>query len=252
LDFVRQYPLRGIRSEEEYDHAIAVLNRLSDRGRHRTHDETEYVVALADFVEKYEEAHYPIPPASGAELLQYLIETHSLAQTEVAAGTSLAESTVSEILAGKRRLCMKHFEALARFSRSRPRSFWMSEGDGDHHDDRGDDAERLGCRHDEAFLPVRTRKISAEQSTKRIVLRKDHRLGQAGVLPAISPPARRTASRIRTAPLLYMGARTNPTESAAIETLPIGNSATNGERKIRPSAGAPRSSKFQCPAELTR
>jgi HTH-type transcriptional regulator/antitoxin HigA len=115
LDLVRQCPLRVIRSEDEYDHAIAVLNRLSDRGRHRTHDETEYVVALAVFVEKYEQEHYPIPPASGAEMLQYLIETHFLTQSEVATGTSLAESTVSEILAGKRKLSMKHVEALARF-----------------------------------------------------------------------------------------------------------------------------------------
>ncbi len=33
----------------------------------------------------------------------------------MAAGTGLAESTVSEILAGKRKLGMKHIQALARF-----------------------------------------------------------------------------------------------------------------------------------------
>ena len=107
--------MRVIRSEEEYDHAIAILNRLSDRGRHRSPDETEYVVALAVFVEKYEEEHYPIPPASGAEMLQYLIETHLLTQSDVAAGTGLAESTVSEVLAGKRKLAVKHIQALGRF-----------------------------------------------------------------------------------------------------------------------------------------
>ena len=115
LDLVRKCPLRVIRSEEEYDHAIATLNRLSDRGRHRTSDETEYLLALAVFVEKYDEEHFPIPPASGAEMLQYLIETHSLTQSGVAAGTGLAESTLSEILAGKRKLSLKHVEALARF-----------------------------------------------------------------------------------------------------------------------------------------
>jgi HTH-type transcriptional regulator/antitoxin HigA len=115
LDLVRKCPLRVIRSEEEYDHAIAILNRLSDRGKDRTPDETEYVVALAVFVEKYEEQHYTIPPASGAEMLQYLIETHFLTQSDVAAGTGLAESTVSEILAGKRKLGVKHIQSLARF-----------------------------------------------------------------------------------------------------------------------------------------
>lgn len=66
LDLVRECPLRLIRSEHEYDHAIATINRLSDRGRRRTPDETEYFVALAVFVEKFEEEHFPIAPASGA------------------------------------------------------------------------------------------------------------------------------------------------------------------------------------------
>jgi Helix-turn-helix len=47
--------------------------------------------------------------------LKISIETHCLTQSEVAAGTSMAESTVSEILAGKQKLSMKHVEALARF-----------------------------------------------------------------------------------------------------------------------------------------
>ena len=38
-------------------------------------------------------------------------ETHSLTQSNVAAGTGLAESTLSEILAGKRKLSLKHVEA---------------------------------------------------------------------------------------------------------------------------------------------
>jgi hypothetical protein len=35
--------------------------------------------------------------------------------SDVAAGTGLADSTISEILAGKRKLSVKHVEALARF-----------------------------------------------------------------------------------------------------------------------------------------
>jgi HTH-type transcriptional regulator/antitoxin HigA len=115
FELLRECPLRVIRSDAEYDRAIAILNRLSDRGRQRTPDETEYLLAMAVFVEKYEEEHHPVPPATGIEMLQYMIETHSLAQNDVAAGTGLAESTVSEILAGKRKLTVKHIEALARF-----------------------------------------------------------------------------------------------------------------------------------------
>jgi HTH-type transcriptional regulator / antitoxin HigA len=115
LELVRECPLRVIRSDREYDHAIATINRLSDRGKRRTPDETEYFLALALFVEKYEEKHHSIAPASGAEMLEYFIETHVLTQSDVAAGTGLAESTISEIPAGKRKLSVKHIDALARF-----------------------------------------------------------------------------------------------------------------------------------------
>jgi len=107
--------LRVIRSEDEYERAIATLYRLSDRGNDRTADETEYVLALSVFVEKYEQEHHPIPPASGVEMLRYLIETQHRTRSDVATGTGLADSSISEILAGKRKLSVKHIQALARF-----------------------------------------------------------------------------------------------------------------------------------------
>ena len=70
---------------------------------------------IAVFVEKYEEEHQPIPPVSGVDMLHYLIETRQKTQREVAAGAGLADSTISEILAGKRKLSVKQVKALARF-----------------------------------------------------------------------------------------------------------------------------------------
>ena len=123
LELVRENPLRVIRSEDEYRRAIAVLDRLSDRGNGRTPDETEYLLALTVFIERYEADNHAIPAASGIDMLRYLIETHSLNQGDVAAGTGLAHSTVSEILAGKRRLSVKHIESLARFFKVKPALF---------------------------------------------------------------------------------------------------------------------------------
>ena len=62
---------------------------------------------------------------SGVDMLRYLIETHQKTQRGVAGGTEHAESTISEILAGKRKLGVKHAEALTRFLRSTPRFFLM-------------------------------------------------------------------------------------------------------------------------------
>jgi HTH-type transcriptional regulator/antitoxin HigA len=107
--------LRVIRSEEEYELAIDRLNELSDRGENRTPDETKYLLALAVFVEKYEDELDPIAPASGAEMLRALIESRQITRSDVAAGTGLSSSTISELLAGKRRLSLEHIERLARF-----------------------------------------------------------------------------------------------------------------------------------------
>ncbi len=68
LELVREKPLRVIRTEDEYEHAIAMIDRLSDRGTARTSDETEYLLALSVFVGKYEEDHHQIPPVSGVDV----------------------------------------------------------------------------------------------------------------------------------------------------------------------------------------
>jgi HTH-type transcriptional regulator/antitoxin HigA len=126
LELVRARPLRLIRDEEEYERAIEMLNQLSDRGEDRTPDETEYLLALAVFVEKYEDEHDPIAPASGVEMLRDLIESRQITPGGVAAGAGLAISTVSDLLAGKRKMSLEQIERLARFFQVRP-SFFLDE-----------------------------------------------------------------------------------------------------------------------------
>jgi antitoxin component HigA of HigAB toxin-antitoxin module len=46
---------------------------------------------------------------------RYPIETHQNTQSDVAAGTGLADSTLSDIIADKRKLTVKQINALARF-----------------------------------------------------------------------------------------------------------------------------------------
>ncbi len=106
------FPLRPIRTEEELDRAIEVINELLDRDR-LSDDEEDYLDVLGDLVEKYEKKHHPIAPVSDAEMLAFLIESSGRTQAEVAAESGIAESTISEVLAGKRRLNRRHIEALA-------------------------------------------------------------------------------------------------------------------------------------------
>jgi HTH-type transcriptional regulator / antitoxin HigA len=122
VDLVRQVPLRPIRSETELDRAIAMIDTLLDQDK-RTGDEEDYLDVLSDLVEKYEDEHDPMPPVSGAEMLRFLIESQATRQTEVATETGIAESTISEILAGKREMNRKHVEALARHFHVNPTVF---------------------------------------------------------------------------------------------------------------------------------
>ena len=123
LDLVRDCPLRIIRSESEYGQAIAMLDHLSDLGNDRTSDETEYLLSLALFVKKYEDEHHVMAPVSGPDMLRYLLETHNVTQSAVALGTGIAISTISEILAGKRQLSVKHVLGLAQFFGVKPAVF---------------------------------------------------------------------------------------------------------------------------------
>jgi HTH-type transcriptional regulator/antitoxin HigA len=122
LELVRSFPLRPIRSDRDLERAITVINSLIDR-KTRSSDEEDYLDVLGDLVEKYETEHHPMPPVSDADMLRHLIESRETTQAEVAAEAGIAESTISEILAGKRRMNRRHIEALARHFKVNPAVF---------------------------------------------------------------------------------------------------------------------------------
>ena len=126
LDLVRRFPLRPIRSDAEHDEAIAITDTLLDRPR-LTAPEQDYLDVLSDLVEAYEEEAVPMRPVGDAELLRFLIEQRGVTQATVAAGAGIAESTISEVLAGKRKLNRSQIAKLARFFHIEPGTF-LSEG----------------------------------------------------------------------------------------------------------------------------
>jgi HTH-type transcriptional regulator / antitoxin HigA len=111
LTLVRAFPLISVRNDAHLDEALAVIDRLLDSPQ-RTSAEEEYLQALTDLVEIYENAHVAIPPVSGVEVLRFLMEENGLAQADLVPifGT---RSIVSEVLAGKRRLALSHILRLS-------------------------------------------------------------------------------------------------------------------------------------------
>ncbi len=126
MELIRRFPLRPIRSEEELDRAMEVIDELIDRDN-LDQSEKDYLDVLSDLTEHYESAHHPIEPVSDAEVLAHLIEAKGTTQAKLARETRIAESTISEVLAGKRILNRVQIGRLARHFNVGPTVFRFNE-----------------------------------------------------------------------------------------------------------------------------
>lgn len=117
LELVQQVPLRPIRNESELDDAINMVNYLLDQLDRRTwtKDENDYIDVLGGLIEQYEDKHYPFEPQPDHAMLRHLIEAKGVTQARVAKDCNIAESTISAVLAGTRKLNRGHINKLARY-----------------------------------------------------------------------------------------------------------------------------------------
>jgi len=122
LKLILQFPLRPIRSDEELDEAVRVADSLLDR-RDLRPEEEDYLDVLGDLIERYETEAHPMAPVSDAAMLRHLIGSKGVPQTEVAEATGIADSTISEVLSGKRGLNRNHIGKLARYFNVSPEVF---------------------------------------------------------------------------------------------------------------------------------
>ncbi len=122
LELIRAFPLRPIRSDRELKEAIAMMDELLDQ-KGLAAEERDYLDVLGDLVERYEKQRHPMPPVSDAQMLRHLIEARSVTQVQIARATGIAESTISAVLAGNRRLNREHIEKLARYFHVGARAF---------------------------------------------------------------------------------------------------------------------------------
>ena len=114
LELVLAFPLRHIKTEQELDAATVAIHSLIDLDK-LSGPEQDYLDVLTDLVEAYESEHYPDEPVSDAEMLGYLLEIKGVSQSAAAKGAGIAESTVSEVLSGKRTLNRKQIGKFAKF-----------------------------------------------------------------------------------------------------------------------------------------
>jgi HTH-type transcriptional regulator / antitoxin HigA len=123
IDLVHAFPLRPIRSDAELDGAIAMIDSLITRDDLDSGEE-DYLDVLSDLVHKYESEHDPIAPVSDANMVRFLLESNDMTQAALAERSGIAESTISEVVAGKRKLSRRHIAAISRVFRVSPSVFF--------------------------------------------------------------------------------------------------------------------------------
>jgi HTH-type transcriptional regulator/antitoxin HigA len=122
LELVLCFALRPIRSDKELDAAVKMVDSLLDRTA-LAPEEEDYLEVLGDLIEQYESEAHPIAPVSDGEMLRHLIEAKGVSQAAVAKATEIADSTISEVLKGKRSLNRNHIGKLARYFNVSPDVF---------------------------------------------------------------------------------------------------------------------------------
>lgn len=114
LSLVKRFPLRPLKSEQQLQRAIQVVDSLLKRPS-LSKDEDDYLDVLSDLIHKYENAVDPIAPAPDSAMLEHLMEARDLSRAELHRQTGIGLSTIAEVLNGKRSLTRRHVAVLSRF-----------------------------------------------------------------------------------------------------------------------------------------
>ena len=112
--FDRVVHLRPIRSEEEYDRTVALMNHILDiAGDEESHPLSGLLDLVGELVADYDASHYAIKASEPREVLRSLIETRGLKQSDLA--EIVPQSNLSAILAGKRKISVTLAGKLANY-----------------------------------------------------------------------------------------------------------------------------------------
>ena len=104
--------LRIPKNEDDYDTLVQALDELLEMtGVDESHPLMSLVDIIGDWIEEWDHKHHPMPEATGAEVLGYMMREHGLTQSDLP-GVG-PQSVVSEILSGKRQLNLRQIRWLA-------------------------------------------------------------------------------------------------------------------------------------------
>jgi len=120
--FDRIAHLRPIRTDEEYERTVLLMNYLLDIiGDQEDHTLSGLLDLVGELVAEYDASHYVIESSEPNEALRYLIDSRGLKQSDLA--EIVPQSNLSAILAGKRKISATLAGKLAKFFNVSPAVF---------------------------------------------------------------------------------------------------------------------------------
>ena len=105
--------VKAIYTEKEYDHMVAAVEQLMDKGEDRlSPEESALLETMAILIQAYDDRHHSLPSVPPNEMLAYLMETSGLTARDLLSvlGT---RGRVSEVLSGKRSISKEQAKKLA-------------------------------------------------------------------------------------------------------------------------------------------
>jgi HTH-type transcriptional regulator/antitoxin HigA len=102
---------KPIRTEADYDAALAELERLMDEGEDTSN--LDRLEVLSTLIGAYEAAHYPVEKPHPVEAIQYYIESRGLTRAEFGTQIGIPPHRLSEILNRRRPLSINMIRRIA-------------------------------------------------------------------------------------------------------------------------------------------
>ena len=128
LDTVKIVAVDRIRSDADYDRVTAFMEEvIAEIGRKKKHPLCGLMDILEMRLREYDDARHPMDDVSGVEMLRFLMDQQGLRQQDLSELGS--QGVVSEILAGRRELNLRHITALARRFKVAPEVFLPGDGE---------------------------------------------------------------------------------------------------------------------------
>jgi HTH-type transcriptional regulator/antitoxin HigA len=114
VNLQRRFPLRPIKSEQEYEDATAALDDLFGRND-LDEDHQNYVDTLLLLIGSYEQEQHAIDASdrTPADALRFLMEANDMKQADLVRFLGCSQSAASMMMSGQRGIAREHAKRLA-------------------------------------------------------------------------------------------------------------------------------------------